>query len=310
MGVCSDLRMIQRALFKVVSACSHRNVLTEQSPVSQGHIEAGAAVGIIAGNGPFPILFAREARSHGHRVVAVCHLDETDPAIENEVDQVVWIRVGELGKLIAAFREASVGYVAMAGGINRVKHLRDVKLDAKGAALLLKIRSTKDDVIMRGIASELEKLEIEVISSTHFLSNCLAREGVLTKSKPSENELEDIGVGILAIKAMSAQDIGQLVVVGGGVVVAVEAVEGTNQCILRGGMLGGKGCVVVKCAKPTQDMRFDVPTVGIKTIETMIEAGARVLAIEAGRTLIIEEQEFLKLANRHKIAVVGCAPLV
>ncbi len=267
-------------------------------------------IGVIAGNGPFPMRFVQEAKANGRDVVAVCHIGETSEEIAQFVDTLHWIKVGELGKMISAFRSEGVREVAMAGGINRVNHFGDVKLDARGASLMLKLRSTKDDVIMRGIADELAREGIEVISCTTFLSDSLVREGVLTKSSPSADELEDIQVGVDAIAAMSAQDIGQTVVVRQGVIVAVEAVEGTDAAILRGGELGGKGSVVVKFAKPTQDMRFDVPTIGIKTIEVMRSSGARVLAVEAGRTLIMDEGEMVALANKCKIAIVGCAPLV
>ena len=162
---------------------------------------------------------------------------------------------------------------------------------------------------MRGIAEELEKEGICVVPCTLYLSRCLAREGLYTKSAPTEEEWSDISVGIDAIRAMSSQDIGQLVVVREGVMVAVEAVEGTDRTIARGGELGGKGSVVVKFAKPTQDMRFDVPTIGERTIQSLVKAKARVLALEAGRCLVLDEEKVVAAANRAGIAIVGCAPL-
>lgn len=265
------------------------------------------AIGVIAGNGKFPLYFARGAKAHQRRVVAVCHLHETDPTIEALVDTVAWVRVGELGKIIAVFQKAEVKEVVMAGGINRVKWFGGVKLDLRGAALLAKLRSTKDDVIMRGIAAELESEGIKVLPCTMYVEECTVKEGVLTKAKPSKEEYRDIEVGIAAIQAMSSQDIGQVVVVRQGVIVAVEAVEGTDATILRGGLLGGKGGVVVKFSKTTQDMRFDVPTVGIKTVESIIAAKAKVLALEAGRCLIMEQEEVVRLANRHEVVIVGVA---
>lgn len=290
-----------------------RRFLTTSSEAPQEQPQAPLhelPIGVIAGNGPFPIRFVQEARAHGREVVAVCHRGETSEEIAQHVDVLHWVKVGELGKLISAFKSEGVREVAMAGGINRVNHFGDVKLDARGASLMLKLRSTKDDVIMRGIADELAREGIEVISCTTFLSDSLVREGVLTKAKPSDDEREDIRVGVAAIEAMSAQDIGQTVVVRQGVVVAVEAVEGTDAAIRRGGDLGGKGVVVVKFAKPTQDMRFDVPTIGVKTLEVMKESGARVLAVEAGRTLIMDEAEMVAVANKSKITILGCPPLV
>jgi DUF1009 family protein len=267
-------------------------------------------LGLIAGNGTFPLRFAEEARKNGRKVVALCHCGETDERIEDYVSHASWIKLGELGKLIDTFKSQNVCQVAMAGGIDRVKHFGSVKLDARGAKLLFRLKSAKDDVIMRGIADELQSEGIEVIDCTIYLKECLAREGVLTKSAPSDEEREDIRVGVEAIKAMSSQDIGQVVVVREGVIVAVEAAEGTSEAIRRGGRLAKKGAVVVKFAKPTQDMRFDVPTVGVRTIEIMAEVKARVLALEARRCLILDESEVIKLANKHRISIIGCPPLM
>lgn len=267
-------------------------------------------IGVIAGNGPFPLHFAREAHRAGRDVVVVAHIGETTPELTAEVEYLRTIKVGELGKIISTFQDLKVKEVAMAGGISRIKLFGGVKLDARGAALLARLRSAKDDVIMRGIAEELLAEGIEVVSCTMFLSECLAKEGLLTKSAPTEEEWEDIRVGTAAIQAMSSQDIGQLVVVREGVVVAVEAVEGTDKTILRGGELGGKGTVVVKFAKPTQDMRFDVPTIGERTLKTLIQAKARVLALEAGRTLVLDEKKVVEIADKAGIAIVGCPSLV
>ena len=198
----------------------------------------------------------------------------------------------------------------MAGGISRVKHFGDVKLDARGAALMLRLRSTKDDVIMRGIADELLKEGIVVIPCTLFMQSSITPIGNLTKNIPTAEEEIDIQVGIDAISAMSSQDIGQLVVVREGTIVAVEAIEGTNSAITRGAELGGKGTVVVKFAKPTQDMRFDVPTIGLKTIELLKQSKVKVLALEAGRTIVIEREKCIELANEAGIAIVGIEPLV
>jgi DUF1009 family protein len=270
----------------------------------------GVPVGMISGNGPFPFTFAREASLRGHTVIAVCHKNETDEKIESSVSLAHWIRVGELGTMIKVFKDNGVRHVAMAGGISRVKHFGDVKLDLRGSALLLKLRSTKDDVIMRGIADELLSEGIEVIPCTVFLKEMITPSGLLTRKGLTREETEDVQVGKEALRAMSDQDIGQLVVVREGVIVAVEASEGTNQAILRGGELGGKGTVIVKCAKATQDMRFDVPTVGISTIEVMEKVGARVLALEAGRSLIMDKQQVIFRAEKSKISIVGITPMV
>jgi len=265
----------------------------------------GAPLGLIAGNTTFPIRFADEARRNDRPVIAVAHRGETPPELESHVDVIEWIKVGELGRMIETFKKRGVRQAAMAGGINRIRLFGGVKLDARGAALLYRLKSTKDDVIMRGIADELSKEGIEVVPCTLYLNDCLVRAGVLTKSQPTEEERNDIQVGIDALRAMGSQDIGQLVVVREGVVVAVEAVEGSDAAIRRGGELGGKGSVVVKFAKPTQDMRFDVPTVGLRTIETMSKVGARVLALEAGRSLIVDEEKVVARADAAGIVIIG-----
>jgi UDP-2,3-diacylglucosamine hydrolase len=266
-------------------------------------------LGIIAGNSSFPSLFAAAARDAGYGVVAVCHTGETDPKIEQIADVVVWIKVGELGKIISTFKEFGAKEAAMAGGIDRIRVFGGVKLDARGMQLLARLRSTKDDIIMRGIADELESEGITVIECTRFMERHLAQEGVISTRQPTAEERTDIDVGISAVAAMSSQDIGQTVVVKDGVVVAVEAVEGTDRTIIRGGELGGPGTVVVKFAKTTQDLRFDVPTVGMKTLQTLVNAKAAVLAIEAERTLLLDKEDCVKYAAANGIAIVGCAPL-
>jgi UDP-2,3-diacylglucosamine hydrolase len=266
-------------------------------------------IGLIAGNGPLPLIFAQNATRHGYKVIVVAHKGEASKEIESMVEHCEWINVGQLGKIIDTFTHAKVSKAAMLGGINRVKLFNGVKLDLRGAMLLSKLRSMKDDVIMRGVANELLKSGIEIIPSTYLMDEHIVTEGVLTKSSPTQEELHDIKVGTAALIALSSQDIGQLVVVKDGVIVAVEAVEGTDKAILRGGELGGKGCVVVKFSKTTQDLRFDVPTIGRRTIEKMIEIKARVLAVEAGCCLLIDREKVIKLANKNKIAIIGCKPL-
>lgn len=268
-----------------------------------------APIGLIAGSGALPIQFARGAHTAGHPVIAVCHKGESEESLPSEVDVAVWLKIGELGKIISTFKAHGVTKAVMAGGVNRVRLFGGVKLDVRGAQLLAKLRSTKDDVLMRGIASELEREGIQIVESTLFLEEWLVPLGQLTKRVPNEEQEEDIRVGVAAVKAMSSEHIGQTVVVKEGVVVSVEAVEGTDRAIRRGGELGGKGSVVVKFAKLNQDMRFDVPVVGTRTIATMRDVGAHVLAVEAGRCLFMEPDRVLEEAERAGIVVVGCAPL-
>ena len=267
-------------------------------------------IGLIAGNSSFPIKFIEGANKQDFGVVAVCHSGETQPEVEGLASVCEWIKVGQLGKLITVFKENGITQAAMAGGINRVKLFGGVKLDMRGAALLARLRSAKDDVIMRGIAEELQSEGIEIIDSTRFMQDCIIPEGWFVGKELCPEVKQDIQIGVDAIASMSSQDIGQTVVVKEGVVVAVEAVEGTDAAIRRGGELGGAGAVVVKFAKTTQDMRFDVPTIGPRTIETMASVKASVLAVESGRCLLLDEEETLALAQKHNITLVGCEPLV
>lgn len=312
----ANLLLAPLSLFKFLIR-KKRRLITQKLALSNScrkilipNVLPNEAIGVIAGNGLFPLLFAKEARAKGHKVFAVCHELETDQEIEKYLDGKTWIKLGQLGSLINFFKENNIKYVVMAGGISRVKHFGGVKLDMRGSSLLLKLRSTKDDVIMRGIADELFKEGIDVIPCTIFMQDSVTPLGLLTNKKTTSDQLLDIEVGVQALKAMSGQDIGQLVVVREGTIVAVEAVEGSNEAIKRGAALGGEGTVVVKCAKPTQDMRFDVPTVGLKTIEIMKDNKISVLALEAGRSIIIDKEECIKKANEFGIIIVGISPIV
>ena len=270
--------------------------------------DSPAPLGLIAGNGIFPRLVAQGARAAGVPVVAVAHRGETEDGIEEEVSQCTWVKVGELGKIIRVFKKAGCQQAVMAGGIAKVKLFGGFKPDLRGAAFLAKTRSVHDDKLLRGIAAELESDGIEVISSTAYLPELLPVEGVLTRRKPKRGERDDIAFGREVARVTGSFEIGQTVVVQNGLVLAVEAVEGTDAAIRRGGELGRGGAVVVKASKPGQDMRFDVPAVGPKTIELMSEVGAKVLAVEAGRTLLLERSSLLASADEAGIAVVAFAP--
>lgn len=301
------LRRIFQSLMRKGSGAAQSRPVCVIDPAS---IPKNERIGIIAGNGSLPFLFASGAAKNGCSIYAVAHTDETDPSFESHCAAVQWIKVGQLGTIIDFFLKHDIRKVAMVGGINRVRLFGGVKLDMRGAALIMRLGSAKDDVIMRGIAEELEVEGIEVISSVVFMQEQMAPAGVLTEAHPTREEYRDIEVGTACLQTMSGQDVGQLVVVKDGVVVAVEAVEGSDATIRRGGELGGAGTVIVKFAKPTQDMRFDVPTIGKKTIQSLIAAKARLLAIEAGRCLLLDAEEVIALADDHGISIVGCAPLV
>ncbi|MDR2337737.1 MAG: UDP-2,3-diacylglucosamine diphosphatase LpxI [Deltaproteobacteria bacterium] len=273
-------------------------------------LNQGDTIGIIAGSRELPISFAKTASELGLSVCAVCFEGETSKQIENFTKQVCWIKLGQLGKIINFFKKHGVANAVFIGGISRVKSFKDVSLDMRGALFMAKLRSTKDDVILRGLADELANEDIEVLDSTVFAKEHLVPSGVLTKTKPSKEQLRDIEVGREAIRALSEQHIGQLVVIKDGVVTAVEAVEGSDEAIRRGGKLGHSGTVVVKCAKVNQDMRFDVPVIGINTIRAMLEVSASVLALEAGRCLVMDKDKLLALANENGLVIIGCEPLV
>lgn len=264
-------------------------------------------IGLIAGNGKFPLIFAEEAKRQGYSVVAVAHREETDASLEQRVDQFTWIYVGQLGKIIRTFQKAGVTEAVMAGGIRKVRLLGNFRPDLRGARFLARIKSREDDALLRGIAEELASDGIRIIDSTFCLSGIIPQAGVLTRKVPSAAQWDDIRTGFGLAKEIGRLGIGQTVVIKNQVIVAVEAVEGTDAAIERGGRLAKSGCVVVKVSKPHQDLRFDVPAVGVETINSLRQVGGAVLAIEAGKALLIEKDALLRAADDCGIAVVAVA---
>ncbi len=264
-------------------------------------------IGLIAGNGRFPLLFAAAARAAGVEVVAVAHQHETPEEIADLAAEVTWVRVGELGKIIRVLKQAGVRRAVMAGGIRKPRQLSDFRPDFRGAAFIAKTRSLRDDVLLRGVASELEHDGIAVVESTLFLGRLVPEVGTLTRKAPKSREWEDVRFGVQVARDIGRWEIGQSVVVKRHTVLAVEGIEGTDQAIRRGGELGRGGVVVVKVSKPGQDLRFDVPAVGQTTIEVMRDVGARVLALEAGRTIMIDRDEVVRAADAAGIAIVAVA---
>jgi DUF1009 family protein len=262
-------------------------------------------LGLIAGNGKFPLLFAAEAKRAGYAVIAVAHRGETEERLGEIADEVTWVYVGQLGKIIKVFQRAQVTEAVMAGGIRKVRLLSNFRPDLRGVRFLAKFKSREDDVLLRGIADELASDGIRVLESTLCLPQIICPVGVLGKRQPDEQEWDDVKLGFRVAKEIGRLGIGQTVVVKNQVVVAVEAVEGTDAAIQRGGALAKGGCVVVKVSKPQQDLRFDVPAVGVETIARLHEAGGGVLALEAGKTILLEKENFLAQADSHDIAVVG-----
>ena len=262
-------------------------------------------IGLIAGNGIFPVLFAREARARGYCVIAVAHVGESRPEIDAAADSVDWIRVGQIAKLCRVFRREGVRRAVMAGGIDKVRSLSGLRPDWRAVRLLGRTLGRGDDALLRGLADELAVDGIEIVQCTTFLERLLFPAGLVAGPALQERAREDIRVGSRVLSALGTLDVGQSVVVEAGVVLAVEAIEGTDETIRRAGALGRGRAVVVKAAKRGQDMRFDVPAVGPRTVETMAANGARTLAVEAGRAILLEAENVAKLATHHQITVVG-----
>jgi len=265
------------------------------------------SLGIIAGNSVYPILLADSARKASvKKIVAAAFTGETDPALEKHVDLLEWMRVGQLGRLLKFFRAHKVRHAIMAGQI-APKNLFDFQPDWKALLLLRKLKERNAESIFAAIADELAKIDVELLPATTFLEDSLAPSGLVAGTKLSSQEEEDVDLGWKTAKEIARFDIGQTVIVKNGTVVAVEAFEGTNETIKRGGTLARNGAVMVKVTKPNQDMRFDVPVIGVETIRIAAEAKLRVIAVEAGNTLLLERDPIVDLANRSRISIIARA---
>jgi len=262
-------------------------------------------IGLIAGSGQFPLIFSRAAKAKNFKVYAVAYHNEADPRLAELVDGIKWLHLGQIKRLLNFFKDHHVHQVVMMGAIKKTRMFSDVKPDTKIISLVAKMKHTHDDSMLRAFAALLEDEGVQVRSSTFLLPELLADEGCWTKRKPSRSEKADIHLGWQLAKEMGRLDIGQCVVVGGGSVLAVEAIEGTDATIKRGGPLGDGMAVVVKVCKPNQDDRFDIPAIGVQTIQSMIESDARALAIEAGKAVVFDREEMVVLANKHKISIVA-----
>jgi DUF1009 family protein len=279
-------------------------------------------LGLIAGNGRFPFLLLDAARAHGAEVVVAAIKEETEPEMDARAAadpgvRVHWLSLGELSRLIETFRQAGVTQAVMAGQVKHKQIFSSIRPDWRLAKVLLNLRTRNTDMLLGAVAKVLSDEGIELISSTAYLEPLLARPGVLTARAPNAEEQQDLAYGRAVAGALASYDIGQTVVVAGQACVAVEAMEGTDATIERAGAilqtLAAEGeastlerrLSVVKVAKPSQDMRFDVPVIGPKTIETMRLAGATCLSLDAGRTLIFDQDMVYKLADAAGIAIVA-----
>ena len=263
-------------------------------------------IGLIAGNRQFPFLFARAARDQGYKIVAAAIVGDTSPFLFFSVDKFQYFKVGELKRLFEYFRQNAVKEVIMAGQVNQDNLFNPaVKLDEEFQSLSDALRDRKADTIFAAVADRLKKEGMSLLDSTFLLKKYLAPRGTLTKRGPTESELKDIEFGLNIAKLVGGIDIGQTVVIKEKAIVAIEAMEGTDQAIARGGKIAHQGAVVVKTSKPKQDNRFDVPVIGPKTIQTMTSVKASCLAIEAGKTLIIDREKTVSLANQAGICLIA-----
>ena len=269
---------------------------------------ATAVLGLIAGSGPLPFEVAQAARERGMSVAIAAIEDNTDPAIEREANgPFAWLNAGELGKLIAFMQAAGAREVILAGAVSKREILRDPKRlrpDARALALLASLAARGDDAILRAVASELESEGLCVVESTRYLAERMVREGVLCGGELDAVLEADLALGMRVVRSLGVHDVGQACLVRQGTVLAVEALEGTDRMLRRGAEFGS-GAVLVKAAKPDQDMRFDVPVIGPGTIEVARECGLRAIGLEAGRTLVLEQPRALAAAQAAGIAVVG-----
>ena len=261
-------------------------------------------IGIIAGEGQFPFLAAREARASGLRVAAVGFTGFTDPALAGEADEWKELHLGQLGKLISFFKKLGVRRFAFAGSINKPKAL-DLRPDFRAAKLLFKLKNKGDDALLRAVTGELESEGLVLVQAADLIPTLRAPEGVLTKRRPTAEEREDLRYGLAVAREIGRLDIGQCLVVKSGMVVAVEALEGTDATLLRGGKLGGPGCVAVKTLKPGQDERVDLPAMGLQTVDSLIEAGILCLGYQAGKTIFFNRSESVEKADASGICLVG-----
>ena len=283
-------------------------------------------LGLIAGNGRFPFLLLDAARAHNLRVVVAAIKEETEPEMNERAAAdpnitVHWLSLGELSKLIEMFQREGVTRAVMAGQVKHKQIFSSIRPDWRLAKLLLNLRTRNTDMLLGAVAKVLEDEGIQLISSTAFLEPMLAPAGVLSARKPSENERADIDYGLAVARGIAGFDLGQTVVIAAGACVAVEAMEGTDAAILRAGELMrtlhadddpadsettlARRLTVVKVAKPNQDLRFDVPVVGVPTIETMLRAGATCLCVEAGRTLLFDREAMISTADAAGITVIA-----
>jgi DUF1009 family protein len=281
------------------------------------HAPENKKLGLIAGNGTFPLLLLDAARAQGAQVVVAAIKEETSPLIENRGAAAVhWLSLGELGKLIDTFKREGVSTAIMAGQVKHKQIFSAIRPDWRLAKVLFSLGTRNTDSLIGAVAKVLEDEGIHLISSTSYLEPLLARPGILTRRAPSDIEQKNVNYGRQVARHLAQYDIGQTVVIAESACVAVEAMEGTDATVLRAGEIMkstaqegesvlSRALTVVKVAKPNQDMRFDVPVIGIKTIETMQRAGATCLAVDAGKCLFLDGEKIIQAADAAGIAILS-----
>jgi UDP-2,3-diacylglucosamine hydrolase len=263
-------------------------------------------LGLIAGKGELPIAVADEAKTQGYTVIAIGLEPLVDKSLASHVDKIQWVNVGKFGKMIDTMKKYDIREAVMAGKVSKgLLYKSRITPDLRAVKLLMSLKNRSDDSVLLAITDELAREGIHLLDILRFSSALLAPRGVLTKDHPSDQEWKDIAFGWKIAKEMGRLDIGQTVVVKKQAVMAVEAIEGTDEAIKRGGTLSGKDAVVVKVSKPNQDMRFDVPVIGLDTLKTMKSVHARVLAVEASKCLILNKDKILDEAKKAGISIVG-----
>jgi len=263
-------------------------------------------IALIAGNGKFPLFFAKAAKTNGVEVVSIALLSEADKSIEGVSDRTYWVNLGEAKKVIDILKQEGIRHAVMAGKVNKLTIIKEsMRLDEEAKKIVSGVIDRKDDTLLGAVGKRLKDFGIELLDSTLFLKNMMPSKGVLTKKRPSREESDDIELGYKIAKEIGSLDIGQSVAIKKKAVIAVEAIEGTDEMIKRAGQLVGDGLIVVKVSKPDQDMRFDVPVVGVTTIESLKTARASVLAIEADKVLLLEKEEVVNMADRYRISIIA-----
>jgi len=266
-------------------------------------------LGLIAGNGVFPLEVARAARERGIEIIAVAHLNESEQALDSIAGEVTWIKVGELQKIIDTFKNGGVSEAAMAGGISRARLKDSFAPDARALTMLAGIGRFSDDAVLRGVAREVEAEGIKMIDPVPMIEHWLARAGVTAGPAPTLAQMRDLDLAFAVARRLGSYDIGQTVAVRDGMVAAVEALEGTDAALRRAAALVGAGLVVAKAAKPGQDMRFDRPAIGPATVELLAEIGAAMIGVEAGVALMLEPDRTLELAREKNVTLYGYAEI-